>query len=110
MHSTEDHSQADGQICLLRRSIKVGEVDASRRTRALWRTRDLEGLRISHSLRVIHPYCKEFECHFGFRAVPPVLQVHAEGTGRHLPATPLTGGRVHSTPPGFAPRSTHPRA
>ncbi|MCA1408590.1 hypothetical protein I6F26_24285 [Ensifer sp. IC3342] len=70
MHSTEDPSQADGvgQICLLRRSIKVGEVDASRRTRTSWRTRDLEGLRISHSLRVMYPYCREFECHFGFRA------------------------------------------
>nr|WP_255647791.1 hypothetical protein [Ensifer sp. IC4062] len=53
---------------MLRRSIKVGEVDASRRTGTSWRTRDLEGLRISHSLRVMYPYCKEFECHFGFRA------------------------------------------
>ncbi|MFB9263057.1 NodA family N-acyltransferase [Bradyrhizobium erythrophlei] len=88
-------------IGVLRRFIKVGEVDLLVAELGLYAVRpDLEGLGISHSMRVMYPALKEFGVPFGFGTVRPALQKHITRLlGRQGLATLMSGVRVRSTHP-----------
>ncbi|MCW1754924.1 MULTISPECIES: NodA family N-acyltransferase [Rhizobium] len=95
-----DSNGIAAHIGLLRRFIKVGEVDLLVAELGLYGVRpDLEGLGISHSLRVMYPVLQQLRVPFGFGAVRHALQKHVERFGRHLPAAVLSGVRVRSTLP-----------
>nr|CAC80544.1 NodA protein [Sinorhizobium sp. ORS 1230] len=95
-----DSNGVAAHMGLLRRFIKVGEVDLLVAELGLYGVRpDLEGLGISHSLRVMYPVLQQLRVPFGFGAVRHALQRHVERFGRHLPATVLSGIRVRSTLP-----------
>ncbi|WP_085032654.1 NodA family N-acyltransferase [Ensifer aridi] len=95
-----DSNGVAAHMGLLRRFIKVGEVDLLVAELGLYGVRpDLEGLGISHSLRVMYPVLQQLRVPFGFGAVRHALQRHVERFGRHFPATVLSGIRVRSTLP-----------
>ncbi|MFD2345865.1 NodA family N-acyltransferase [Sinorhizobium terangae] len=95
-----DSNGVAAHMGLLRRFIKVGEVDLLVAELGLYGVRpDLEGLGISHSLRVMYPVLQQLRVPFGFGAVRHALQKHVERFGRHVPATVLSGIRVRSTLP-----------
>nr|CCC58422.1 N-acyltransferase [Bradyrhizobium sp. ARR394]CCC58427.1 N-acyltransferase [Bradyrhizobium sp. ARR494]CCC58428.1 N-acyltransferase [Bradyrhizobium sp. ARR534]CDY73148.1 N-acyltransferase [Bradyrhizobium sp. ARR617] len=88
-------------IGLLRRFIKVGDVDLLVAELGLYGVRpDLEGLGITHSMRVMYPVVQQLGVPFGFGSVRPALQKHVTKlVGRQGLATILSGVRVRSTLP-----------
>ncbi|AMA59889.1 NodA family N-acyltransferase [Bradyrhizobium sp. CCGE-LA001] len=88
-------------IGLLRRFIKVGEADLLVGELGLYAVRpDLEGLGITHSMRVMYPVLHELGVPFGFGTVRPALEKHVTRLlGRHGLATLISGVRVRSTQP-----------
>ncbi|MDF0516621.1 NodA family N-acyltransferase [Bradyrhizobium yuanmingense] len=88
-------------IGLLRRFIKVGEVDLLVGELGLYAVRpDLEGLGITHSMRVMYPVLHELGVPFGFGTVRPALEKHiTRMLGRQGLARLLSGIRVRSTHP-----------
>ncbi|MBP2238895.1 nodulation protein A [Sinorhizobium kostiense] len=95
-----DSNGVAAHMGLLRRFIKVGEVDLLVAELGLYGVRpDLEGLGISHSVRVMYPVLQQLRVPFGFGAVRHAMQKHVGRFGRHLPATVLSGIRVRSTRP-----------
>ncbi|WP_276576904.1 NodA family N-acyltransferase [Bradyrhizobium sp. 200] len=92
-------------IGALRRFIKVGEVDLLVAELGLYGVRpDLEGLGISHSMRVMYPVLQQLGVPFGFGAVRHVLKEHLTRLlERPGLATVLSGVRVRSTLPDVYP-------
>lgn len=88
-------------ISALRRFIKVGEVDLLVAELGLYGVRpDLEGLGITHSMRVMYPLLQQLGVPFGFGAVRQALQKHVTKlVGRQGLATILAGVSVRSTRP-----------
>lgn len=88
-------------ISALRRFIKVGEVDLLVAELGLYGVRpDLEGLGITHSMRVMYPLLQQLGVPFGFGAVRQALQKHVTKlVGRQGLATILPGVSVRSTRP-----------
>nr|WP_284272546.1 NodA family N-acyltransferase [Bradyrhizobium iriomotense]CDY73208.1 N-acyltransferase [Bradyrhizobium iriomotense] len=86
-------------IGALRRFIKVGEVDLLVAELGLYAVRpDLEGLGISHSMRVMYPVLQELGVPFGFGTVRHELKEHIHRLlGRPGLATIIPGIRVRST-------------
>ncbi|WP_404294657.1 NodA family N-acyltransferase (plasmid) [Microvirga sp. RSM25] len=86
---------------LLRRFIKVGGVDLLVAELGLYGVRaDLEGLGVSHSIRVMYPVLQVLGVPFAFGTVRPALQNHiARLLGRPALATIVPGVRVRSTQP-----------
>nr|CAJ41231.1 NodA protein [Bradyrhizobium sp. aeky10] len=92
-------------IGLLRRFIKIGGVDLLVAELGLYAVRpDLEGLGISHSMRVMYPALQKFDVPFGFGTVRPALEKHLTRlVGRQGLATLMSGIRVRSTHPDVYP-------
>ncbi|UPK05855.1 NodA family N-acyltransferase [Bradyrhizobium sp. 170] len=92
-------------IGALRRFIKVGEVDLLVAELGLYGVRpDLEGLGISHSMRVMYSVLQQLGVPFGFGAVRHVLKEHlTKLLERPGLATVLSGVRVRSTLPDVYP-------
>ncbi|OPY94298.1 acyltransferase [Bradyrhizobium sacchari] len=90
---------------LLRRFIKVGEIDLLVAELGLYAVRpDLEGLGISHAMRVMYPALQELGVPFGFGTVRPALEKHMMRlVGRQGIATLMHGIRVRSTHPDVYP-------
>ncbi|KRR17577.1 acyltransferase [Bradyrhizobium lablabi] len=88
-------------IGALRRFIKVGKTDLLVAELGLYGVRpDLEGLGISHSIRVMYPALRELDVPFGFGSVRPALQKHITRLlGRQGLGNILIGVRVKSTHP-----------
>ncbi|WP_042337031.1 NodA family N-acyltransferase [Bradyrhizobium sp. DOA9] len=88
-------------IGALRRFIKVGEIDLLVAELGLYAVRpDLEGLGISHSMRVMYPVLRELRVPFGFGTVRLALKDHiARLLGRPGLATIVSGICVRSTLP-----------
>lgn len=88
-------------IGALRRFIKVGDVDLLVAELGLYGVRpDLEGLGITHSMRVMYPVLQQLAVPFGFGAVRQALQKHVTKlVGRQGLATILPGVSVRSTRP-----------
>ncbi|GLS32298.1 nodulation protein A [Mesorhizobium albiziae] len=85
---------------LLRRFIKVGEVDLLVAELGLYGVRpDLEGLGISHSFRVVYPVLQQLGVPFAFGTVRHALRNHVERFCRDGLATMVSGVRVRSTHP-----------
>ncbi|WP_375779252.1 NodA family N-acyltransferase [Bradyrhizobium sp. ma5] len=86
-------------VGLLRRFIKIGGVDLLVAELGLYAVRpDLEGLGISHSMRVMYPALQEFGVPFAFGTVRPTLEKHLTRlVGRQGLATLMSGIRVRST-------------
>ncbi|MCA1510293.1 NodA family N-acyltransferase [Bradyrhizobium sp. NBAIM01] len=84
---------------LLRRFIKIGGVDLLVAELGLYAVRpDLEGLGISHAMRVMYPALQELGIPFGFGTVRPALEKHMTRlVGRQGLATLMSGIRVRST-------------
>ncbi|MCC8954641.1 NodA family N-acyltransferase [Bradyrhizobium sp. Pear77] len=89
----------------LRRLIKIGGIDLLVAELGLYAVRpDLEGLGISHSMRVMYPALQELGMPFGFGAVRPALEKHLTRlVGRQGLATLMSGVRVRSTQPDVYP-------
>nr|CDW91989.1 acyltransferase [Bradyrhizobium yuanmingense]CDW92000.1 acyltransferase [Bradyrhizobium yuanmingense] len=92
-------------IGLLRRFIKVSEVDLLVVELGLYAVRpDLEGLGISHAMRVMYPVLQELGVPFGFGTVRPALEKHMKRlVERQGLATLMHGIRVRSTQPDVYP-------
>ncbi|SFN83953.1 beta-1,4-N-acetylglucosamine oligosaccharide N-acyltransferase NodA [Bradyrhizobium sp. Rc3b] len=90
---------------LLRRFINVGGVDLLVGELGLYAVRpDLEGLGISHAMRVMYPMLEELGIPFGFGTVRPALAKHMTRlVGRQGLATLMSGIRVRSTHPDVYP-------
>nr|CAJ41281.1 NodA protein [Bradyrhizobium sp. C10-2] len=88
-------------IGALRRFIKVGGIDLLVAELGLYAVRpDLEGLGISHSMRVMYPVLQELGVPFGFGTVRHELKEHIfRLLGRPGLATIVPGIRVRSTLP-----------
>ncbi|MGY4319609.1 MULTISPECIES: NodA family N-acyltransferase [unclassified Bradyrhizobium] len=88
-------------IGALRRFIKIGAVDLLVAELGLYAVRpDLEGLGVSHSMRVMYPVLQELGVPFGFGTVRPALEKHLTRlVGRRGLATLMSGIRVRSTHP-----------
>ncbi|MCP3380476.1 MULTISPECIES: NodA family N-acyltransferase [unclassified Bradyrhizobium] len=88
-------------IGALRRFIKVGGTDLLVAELGLYAVRpDLEGLGISHSMRVMYPLLQELGVPFGFGTVRHELKEHVfRLLGRPGLATIVQGIRVRSTLP-----------
>ncbi|MCP3405488.1 NodA family N-acyltransferase [Bradyrhizobium sp. CCGB01] len=88
-------------IGALRRFIKVGEIDLLVAELGLYAVRpDLEGLGISHSMRVMYPVLRELGVPFGFGTVRHELKEHISRLlGRPGLATIVSGIRVRSSLP-----------
>ncbi|MDA9476841.1 acyltransferase [Bradyrhizobium sp. CCBAU 65884] len=84
---------------LLRRFIKIGGVDLLVAELGLYAVRpDLEGLGISHAMRVMYPNLQELGIPFGFGTVRPALEKHMTRlVGRQGLATLMSGISVRST-------------
>ncbi|MFB9982597.1 NodA family N-acyltransferase [Mesorhizobium newzealandense] len=83
---------------LLRRFIKVGEVDQLVGELGLYGVRpDLEGLGISLSFRVVYPVLQELGVPFAFGTVRHALRNHIVRFFRDDLATIVSGVRVRST-------------
>ncbi|WP_280973095.1 MULTISPECIES: NodA family N-acyltransferase [unclassified Bradyrhizobium] len=96
-----DNRGVAAHLGLLRRCIKVDEVDLLVAELGLYAVRpDLEGLGISHSLRVMYPVLQQLDVPFGFGTVRPALEKHLTRlVGRQKLATLTPGVRVRSTRP-----------
>ncbi|MGY8684595.1 NodA family N-acyltransferase [Bradyrhizobium sp. UFLA05-153] len=96
----DDHGVA-AHIGALRRFIKVGEIDLLVAELGLYAVRpDLEGLGISHSMRVMYPVLKQLGVPFGFGTVRQELENHIfRLLGLPGLATIVPGIRVRSTLP-----------
>nr|CDY73162.1 N-acyltransferase [Bradyrhizobium sp. ARR759] len=94
-----DERGVAAHVGLLRRFIRVGEVDLLVAEFGLYAVRpDLEGLGISHSMRVMYPLLHELGVPFGFGTVRPALEKHfTRLLKRQGLATLLSGIRVRST-------------
>ncbi|MGY2804031.1 MULTISPECIES: NodA family N-acyltransferase [unclassified Bradyrhizobium] len=92
-------------IGLLRRFIKIDGVDLLVAELGLYAVRpDLEGLGISHSMRVMYPALQQLGVPFGFGTVRPALEKHLTRlVGRQGLATLMSGVRVRSTQPDVYP-------
>ncbi|WP_342710106.1 NodA family N-acyltransferase [Bradyrhizobium sp. B124] len=92
-------------VGLLRRFIKIGGVELLVAELGLYAVRpDLEGLGISHSMRVMYPVLQELGVPFGFGTVRPALEKHLTRlVERHGLATLMSGIRVRSTHPDVYP-------
>ncbi|RXH36663.1 acyltransferase [Bradyrhizobium nanningense] len=92
-------------VGLLRRFIKVGGADLLVAELGLYAVRpDLEGLGISHAMRVTYPILHELGVPFGFGAVRPALEKHMTRlVQRQGLATLMNGIRVLSTLPDVYP-------
>jgi len=90
---------------LLRRFIKVSEVDLLVAELGLYAVRpDLEGLGISHAMRVMYPVLQELGVPFGFGTVRSALEKHMTRlVERQGLATLMHGIRVRSTQPDVYP-------
>ncbi|WP_375784756.1 NodA family N-acyltransferase [Bradyrhizobium sp. Pha-3] len=90
---------------VLRRFIRIGEVELLVAELGLYAVRpDLEGLGISHSMRVMYPALQGFGVPFGFGTVRPALEKHfSRLVGRQGLATLMSGIRVRSTHPDVYP-------
>ncbi|MBB4365368.1 nodulation protein A [Bradyrhizobium sp. CIR18] len=90
---------------LLRRFIKIGGVDLLVAELGLYAVRpDLEGLGISHAMRVTYPMLHELGVPFGFGTVRPALAKHMTRlVARQGLATLMSGIRVRSTHPDVYP-------
>ncbi|UWU82935.1 NodA family N-acyltransferase [Bradyrhizobium yuanmingense] len=90
---------------LLRRFIKVGGVDLLVAELGLYAVRpDLEGLGISHAMRVMYPILQEVGVPFGFGTVRSALGKHMTRlVERQGLATLMHGIRVRSTQPDVYP-------
>ncbi|SCB55346.1 beta-1,4-N-acetylglucosamine oligosaccharide N-acyltransferase NodA [Bradyrhizobium shewense] len=90
---------------LLRRFINVGGVDLLVGELGLYAVRpDLEGLGISHAMRVMYPMLQELGIPFGFGTVRPALAKHMTRlVERQGLATLMSGIRVRSTHPDVYP-------
>ncbi|MGY3034160.1 nodulation protein A [Bradyrhizobium sp. USDA 4354] len=86
-------------VGLLRRFIKIGGVDLLVAELGLYAVRpDLEGLGISHAMRVTYPILHELGVPFGFGTVRPALEKHMTRlVKRQGLATLMSGIRVRST-------------
>nr|CCC58445.1 N-acyltransferase [Bradyrhizobium sp. ARR781]CDY73098.1 N-acyltransferase [Bradyrhizobium sp. ARR338]CDY73159.1 N-acyltransferase [Bradyrhizobium sp. ARR703]CDY73169.1 N-acyltransferase [Bradyrhizobium sp. ARR780]CDY73187.1 N-acyltransferase [Bradyrhizobium sp. ARR836] len=86
-------------VGLLRRFIKVGEVDVLVAELGLYGVRpDLEGLGISHAMRVMYPVLQQLGVPFGFGTVRHALEKHlTKMLVRQGLANILSGLRVRST-------------
>ncbi|MQW86680.1 NodA family N-acyltransferase [Sinorhizobium saheli] len=85
---------------LLRRFIKVGEVDLLVGELGLWGVRrDLEGLGLSHSMFTMYPELQRLGVPFAFGTVRHALYKHVDRLCRGGIATILQGVRVRSTLP-----------
>ncbi len=86
-------------IGALRRFIKIDGRDLLVAELGLYAVRpDLEGLGISHSMRVMYPALQELGVPFGFGTVRPALEKHLTRLiGRQGLATLMSGIRVRST-------------
>nr|CCC58419.1 N-acyltransferase [Bradyrhizobium sp. ARR312]CCC58438.1 N-acyltransferase [Bradyrhizobium sp. ARR681]CDY73093.1 N-acyltransferase [Bradyrhizobium sp. ARR218]CDY73122.1 N-acyltransferase [Bradyrhizobium sp. ARR478]CDY73188.1 N-acyltransferase [Bradyrhizobium sp. ARR838] len=86
-------------IGALRRFIKVGEVDLLVAELGLYGVRpDLEGLGITHSMRVMYPELQKLGVPFGFGTVRHALKEHVTRLlARPGLATIISGIRVRST-------------
>lgn len=94
----DDHGVA-AHIGALRRFIKVGKADLLVAELGLYGVRpDLEGLGISHSVRMVYPTLRDLGVPFGFGGVRPALQKHITRLlGRPGLASILSGVQVRST-------------
>ncbi|KYK45327.1 acyltransferase [Bradyrhizobium liaoningense] len=92
-------------VGLLRRFIKIGGVDLLVAELGLYAVRpDLEGLGISHALRVTYPILHELGVPFGFGTVRPALGKHMTRlVQRQGLASLVSGIRVRSTHPDVYP-------
>nr|CAD23474.1 putative acyltransferase [Bradyrhizobium sp. ORS 1896] len=92
-------------VGLLRRFIKIGGVDLLVAELGLYAVRpDLEGLGISHAMRVTYPILHELGVPFGFGTVRPALAKHMTRlVERQGLATLMSGIRVRSTLPDVYP-------
>nr|CDY73190.1 N-acyltransferase [Bradyrhizobium sp. ARR851] len=92
-------------VGLLRRFIKIGGVDLLVAELGLYAVRpDLEGLGVSHAMRVTYPILHELGVPFGFGTVRPGLAKHmARLVQRQGLATLMSGIRVRSTRPDVYP-------
>ncbi|MBB4396582.1 NodA family N-acyltransferase [Bradyrhizobium sp. ERR14] len=90
---------------LLRRFINVGGVDLLVGELGLYAVRpDLEGLGVSHAMRVMYPMLQELGIPFGFGTVRPALEKHMTRlVERQGLATLMSGIRVRSTHPDVYP-------
>ncbi|WFU51801.1 NodA family N-acyltransferase [Sinorhizobium terangae] len=85
---------------LLRRFIKVGEVDQLVAELGLYGVRpDLEGLGIAHSIHVMLPVLQELGVPFAFGTVRHALRKHVERFARYGLVTILSGVHVRFTLP-----------
>ncbi|RRH91923.1 NodA family N-acyltransferase [Mesorhizobium tamadayense] len=88
-------------IGILRRFIKVGEVDLLVAELGLYGVRqDLERLGISFSMRAVYPVLQQLGVPFAFGTVRHAMRNHVERFCRDGRTTMLTGVRVRSTRPG----------
>ncbi|MDF0584962.1 NodA family N-acyltransferase [Bradyrhizobium yuanmingense] len=89
----------------LRRFIKVGGVDLLVAELGLYAVRpDLEGLGISHAMRVMYPILQDLGVPFGFGTVRSALEKHMTRlVERQGLATLMHGIRVRSTQPDVYP-------
>ncbi|MEI9412272.1 MULTISPECIES: NodA family N-acyltransferase [unclassified Mesorhizobium] len=91
-------------IGILRRFIKVGEVDLLVAELGLYGIRpDLEGLGISFSLGVVFPVLQQLRVPFAFGTVRHAMRNHVERFCRGGLATVISGVRVRSTLPDVHP-------
>ncbi|KRP98885.1 acyltransferase [Bradyrhizobium yuanmingense] len=92
-------------VGLLRRFIKVGGVDLLVAELGLYAVRpDLEGLGISHAMRVMYPILQDLGVPFGFGTVRSALEKHMTRlVERQGLATLMHGIRVRSTQPDVYP-------
>ncbi|UVC19253.1 NodA family N-acyltransferase [Mesorhizobium onobrychidis] len=100
-------SDAEGiaaHLGILRRFIKVGEVDLLVAEMGLYGVRpDLEKLGISFSVRIVHPVLQQLAVPFAFGTVRHAMRNHVERFCREGVATIVSGVRVRSSRPDAHP-------
>ncbi|WP_027487439.1 NodA family N-acyltransferase [Allorhizobium undicola] len=95
-----DASGVAAHMGLLRRFIKVDGVDLLVAELGLYGVRrDLEGLGISHSIRVMFPTLQELQVPFAFGTVRDQMRKHVEMFGRYSLVNVMSGLSVRSTLP-----------
>ncbi|WP_184878027.1 NodA family N-acyltransferase [Mesorhizobium sangaii] len=91
-------------ICILRRFIKVGEVDLLVAELGLYGVRsDLEGFGISFSMHAVYPVLQQLGVPFAFGTVRHAMRNHVERVCRNGLAAIVSGVRVRSTHPEVYP-------
>ncbi len=100
-----DEAGVAAHLGALRRFIKVGEVDLLVAELGLYGVRpDLEGLGITHSMRVMYPVLQKLGVPFGFGTVRHALKEHLTRLlARPGLGTIISGVRVKSTLPDVYP-------